>query len=104
MAPDLEELSSRGPLKLIQIDERDSQVLRCDIPGSNPAPEVFWTADIETKKPLASDDRISQLPSGNLVIVNALTEDEGDYTCIVRNPVTDEVRVGQTIIVKVNGL
>lgn len=92
-----------GPLEIYHLDERDSKVLECQVPDGNPTPDIFWTKNLDTKEPLTLDGRVTQTPSGHLVIGSASTEDNGDYACIVTNPVTREVRVGQSIIVKVNG-
>ncbi|XP_071815928.1 uncharacterized protein [Apostichopus japonicus] len=99
-----DEVSLMGPLEIYHLDERDSKVLECQVPDGNPTPDIFWTKNLDTKQPLTLDGRVTQTPSGHLVIGSASTEDNGDYACIVTNPVTREVRVGQSIIVKVNAL
>ncbi|KAJ8046694.1 Neuronal cell adhesion molecule [Holothuria leucospilota] len=100
----LGELPFSGLLEIYDLKERQYIVLRCQKPESSPNPDFYWTKDVRSREPVILSDRVSQTPTGDLVIGSALPEDSGDYSCVITNKLINEVRIAPAIIIKVKAL
>uniref|UniRef100_H2YHI4 Myosin light chain kinase, smooth muscle n=1 Tax=Ciona savignyi TaxID=51511 RepID=H2YHI4_CIOSA len=70
-------------LEDLTVEEGDDIVLRCKVVGM-PRPKITWLLDGEAI--LDADLKYEEDGSAQLVLSEALPEDEGVYTCIAENP------------------
>ncbi|XP_060036127.1 cell adhesion molecule-related/down-regulated by oncogenes isoform X2 [Erinaceus europaeus] len=76
---------------VIIAEEKDSGIIDCKVPDSNPKAEVRYK--IRGKWLKHSTENYLILPSGNLHILNVSSEDKGSYKCAAFNPVTHELKI-----------
>lgn len=85
------------PLRDMTCMDGDKVVFECKVSGY-PVPDVIWTRGGQEIKPSGDFDIKFDGETAALKINGVYPEDTGEYTCVARNEVGEEVSTGQLLV------